>query len=104
MVDVAAAGARRLRDRDERDAHDSRVPGGGLRPRGSGLAEGCGDRSALLPPGVGGAAHRRCVQGQGRDGVGAEDNLQRPGRAHGRRRLGADLRPTGGTSSPELTF
>jgi len=50
VVDVAAAGARRLRDRDQRNAHDPGVPGGGVRPRGSGLAEVRGDRPALLPP------------------------------------------------------
>ncbi len=76
----------------------------GLRPVGAGLAEVRGNRPALLPPGRDGAAHRRCVQGQAQDGLGAEDKVLRPDRAHGRRRLGADSRQAGGPSSPVLTI
>ncbi len=48
---AASARVRRLRDREGRDAHDSRVPEGGLRSRGFGLAEVRGDGPALLPSG-----------------------------------------------------
>jgi len=62
---------------------DPRVPGGGLRPRGPGLAKVRGNRPALLPPGRGGVAHRRCVESQAQDGLGAEDEVQGSHRADG---------------------
>ena len=67
---------------------DPRVPGGGLRPRGPGLAKVRGNRPAVLPPGRGGAAHRRLQHSPAQDGLGTEDKVQRPHRAHGRRRFG----------------
>jgi hypothetical protein len=56
--------------------------------RGPGLAEVRGNRPSVLPPSRGGAAHRRCIEAQAQDRLGAEDEVQRPHRADGGRRFG----------------